>query len=201
MTFQRRDKLQVALFGLGSVVIFVAAFVLFGCLANDFHMVHDYISKLGSKGQPLGILWNAIGFGAVGLSFAAFGWSFGRANDDMLLGVCMVVSGLGFALAAIPADFANSGSALSKAHFASICISLAGWCFGLARIGNLESANTSLRKVTNCAAGLAVVPLIGLGAGVLSGPVSHRLVLLIVFGWVTFAAINSFLNQHAHENS
>ena len=51
-----------------------------------------------------------------------------------------MVAGFGFALAAIPADFSDVESPLSKAHFVSICLALAGYCFGLARLAGSRSS-------------------------------------------------------------
>ena len=175
--------------GIGAAVLFFAAFFLFASLTPGFNLLHDYISKLGAQGQPLGRWWNVTGFVAVGVVFAAFGWMLGRVLNDQLVGICLVSAGLGFALGAIPADFINPDTPLSRAHFASICLSLAGWCFALARIGQKALGDKSTRLAANTAGLLAVVPMIATAAGLFAAPIAHRLVLVVVFAWVVFTAV------------
>ena len=91
--------------------------MLFGFLHPDFDFLGDFISKLGGRGQPNGGYWNAFGFLSVGLLLATFGWLFGLCKDDRILGACLLVSGIGFAFTAIPADFGDAESPFSKAHF------------------------------------------------------------------------------------
>ena len=175
--------------GITSVGLFVFVFLVVSTLTPGFDILHDYISKLGAKGQPLATWWNAIGFVAVGVTFSLFGWTYGRSVKDNVVGICMVVTGFGFALGAIPADFVNPDAPLSKAHFVSICLSLAGWCLGLARMGHVGAGDNQARKSANIAGVLAVIPMIGTAFGVFSAPVAHRLVLGVVFAWVVFASM------------
>ena len=106
---------------------------------------------------------------------------------------------LWIALGAIPADFINPDTPLSKAHFVSICVSLAGWCFALARIGQKALGDKSIRLAANTAGLLAVVPMIATAAGLFAAPVAHRLVLVVVFGWVVFTAVG-MLKKKEHPN-
>lgn len=188
-----------ALFGLTSVLLFAISFSFFSLLNSEFDILCDHISKLGSQGEPYAIYWNFIGFGAVGISLAAFGWFFGLAAEDRILGVCFVASGIGFAMAAAPADFANSASPLSKAHYVAICVSLAGWCIGLARLMQASSTDRFSRTVANYAVVLAILPILGISAGVSAEPVAHRLVLAVAFGWVALNSIQLLTSQAAPE--
>ncbi|MEM0896245.1 MAG: hypothetical protein AAGJ79_05105 [Verrucomicrobiota bacterium] len=79
-----------ALCGLLSVSVFVGSFSIFGLLHSDFDVFHDFISNLGSKGQPYAIFWNLLGFVAVGLLLAAFGWFFGLCKNDRIHGACLI---------------------------------------------------------------------------------------------------------------
>ncbi|MBX3416031.1 MAG: DUF998 domain-containing protein [Pirellulaceae bacterium] len=173
-----------AALGLSAVSIFVAAFFVFGALNPDFNLANDYVSKLGSRGQPFAFGWNLIGFGVVGLALATFGWFFGICKNDRVLGICLVVAGLGFALSAIPTDFDDEHSSFSKAHYVSICFGLAGWCFGLARITSNRSIDEFGRKISNCAIVLVLVPVVGITGGISAEPVAHRVVILVVFFWI-----------------
>lgn len=103
-------------------------------LTAEFSYLEDFVSELGATDQPFAIWWNLIGFLLVGILLAAFGYNYGRVVDDRLVGICLALFGVGFAATALPIDLADSESALSKAHVVAICIGLAGWMFGSARI-------------------------------------------------------------------
>ena len=86
-----------------------------------------------------------------------------------------VYAGLGFALAGIPTDFADAEAGLSRLHFASICLGLAGWCFALARISHANSGSKFVRTTGTYAALCSVLPLLGLGAGASPAPIAQKL--------------------------
>ena len=157
----------------------------------------DYISLLGADGQPFAIWWNLLGFVSVGILFAIFGWAYSRVMNDTWVGVFLIISGLGFAMGAIPADFINPELPLSKAHFVSICFALAGWCLGLARIGHIQSGLRVARFSANLAGTFAVVPMIAMALGLISAPVAHRLVLIVVFGWVVVTSVGILIKRPA----
>ncbi len=179
----RRLEVFTAACGLSSVSVFVCSFVLFGFLHPDFDIFGDFISKLGGKGQPYALWWNVLGFVVVGLLLAVFGWLFGLCRNDRLLGASLMVAGLGFSLAAIPTDLADTQSPLSKAHFVSICLSLAGFCFGLARLTGSRSPRHE-RIMANGVIALAIVPIVCVSGGVSAEPMAHRIILSVVFTWV-----------------
>lgn len=183
-----RLRLLAGICGLMSVSLFVITFILFAFLNPDFNAFSDFISELGSIGQPYGQVWNMIGFASVGLLLAAFGWLFGRCRNDRLLGACLVIAGFGFALGAIPTDFADAQSPLSKAHFASICISLAGYCCGLARLTGSQSTERE-RLTSNSVIALAVLPIVCVSGGVSAEPLAHRMILAIVFSWIVLTSL------------
>ena len=76
------------MFGLLAVMLFIGAFACFGLVNPDFDIGRDFISKLGSQTQPYAVWWNLIGFAAVGLLLAAFGWFYGLCQNDRVLGAC-----------------------------------------------------------------------------------------------------------------
>lgn len=188
MQIARRLQLLTAVFGLLSAFVFICSFTLFSFLHPDFDVFVDFISKLGAKGQPNSLCWNVVGFGTVGLLLAAFGWLFGLCKNDRVLGTCLVVAGFGFSLAAIPTDFADAESPLSKAHFVSICLSLAGYCFGLARLTASRSTQTE-RIIANWVIALAIFPIAGVSGGFSAEPVAHRIILTVVFTWVVLNSL------------
>ena len=184
----RKLRILTATFGLLSVAVFACSFVIFASLHPDFDVFGDFISRLGGKAEPLAFWWNVVGFGAVGLLLAVFGWLFGISREDRILGACLVVAGLGFAFAAIPADFANPESRLSAAHFVSICFSLAGFCFGLARLSGPRAADED-RNMANWVIALAILPIVCVSGGVSAEPLAHRVILIVVFTWVLLSSL------------
>ncbi len=182
-------RMLTALFGLLSVAIFVGSFFFIGILTPDFDIANDYISKLGTQGEPYAYYWNLIGFGMVGSTLAIFGWFYGLCRGDRVLGTCLMVSGIGFALAAIPTDFTDAQSSLSKAHYASICVALAGWCCGLARLAGDRSAKDFAQKTANYSVGFALLPMICISGGISAEPIAHRIVLAVVFAWIVLNSI------------
>ncbi|MEM0895641.1 MAG: DUF998 domain-containing protein, partial [Verrucomicrobiota bacterium] len=142
----------------------------------------------GSKGQPYATWWNLFGFITVGLLLAAFGWFFGLCKNDRILGACLMVAGLGFALAAFPTDFSDAHSPLSTAHYVSICLALAGYCFGLARLTGSRSTARD-RKTANWVVVLSILPIMFVSGGVSAEPVAHRVILIVVFSWVVITSL------------
>ena len=181
--------LLAALSGLAAVVVFCLAFLILGLLHPNFDLLYDFVSKLGGKGQPNAVAWNLLGFGLVGLLFAVFGWNYGVLKNDRLLGGCLVFAGVGFLLGAVPTDFSNSNSPLSKAHFASICLALAGYCFGLARLTGSKVAESERIK-SQWVIGLAILPVVCVSSGISAEPVAHRVILFVVFAWVVESSLN-----------
>lgn len=181
--------MAAAIFGFASVAIFALAFGLFAVLNPAFDPGGDYISKLGASGQPYAIYWNCIGFGLVGAALAAFGWSYGAALGDRVLGACLLLAGLGCATAAVPTDLADGDSPMAKAHYASICFALMGWCFALARLLYAKTTDAFSRRAANGAVALAILPLVGVGAGISGEPLAQRLLLVVAFGWVFLSSV------------
>ena len=182
-------KMRCAGLGLSAVGIFVSAFILFSILNPNFNPIDDYVSKLGALGQPYALWWNLIGFGLVGLLLTAFGWCYGYLIQDRLVGILLASFGIGFAATGVPIDLANEVAPVSKAHIVAICLGLAGWMFGLARMGYSMSLERSVRRLANTAATLLFIPLLGQIAQLWSMPVTHRLVFVVVFGWVLITCI------------
>jgi hypothetical protein len=188
-----------AYLGLSSVIIFGVTLVIISSLTPEFHFLENYVSELGAQGQPYALWWNLIGFLLVGTLLTAFGYFFGRVVDDRWVGICLALFGVGFATTAIPIELGSSESALSTAHVIAICLGLAGWMFGLARMAHIKTIDRSVRFTANIAATLVVLPIFGFVAGLWSMPVTHRLVFVVVFGWVAFESIRLFMSSN-HTN-
>lgn len=190
-----------ATLGIAAVVIFGIALVVIASLTPEFGYLEDYVSELGAQGQPYAIWWNLIGFLFVGILLAAFGFVYGKVVKDRWVGFCLALFGFGFATTALPIDMADSESALSTAHVIAICLGLAGWMFGLARMAQIKTLEKSVRYSANIAAILVVLPMFGFVAGLWSMPVTHRLVFAVVFGWVAFTSLSLFWKGNNIQNS
>lgn len=184
-----------AILGFTSVVLFGITLVVIANLTPEFHFLEDYVSELGAQGQPYALWWNLVGFLLVGILLAAFGYSYGRVVNDRLIGICLTLFGIGFAFTALPIELDHSESTLSTAHVLAICLGLAGWMFGLARMAHIKTTEKTVRYSANIAAALVVLPIFGFIAGLWSMPVTHRLVFVVVFGWVAFESIRLFMSS------
>lgn len=185
--------------GLASVGLFLFAFLLCSFLNPDFHLLCDYISKLGASQQPYAIVFNVIGFAMVGMTFAMFGYSLGVTVGDRVLGTCLASTGVAFALAAIPTDLSQAEAVASRLHFAAVCLGLGGWCIALARLSQLEQRDTDLKLGAGLVTALAIVPILCVGGGVSSEPVAQRFLLLLVFCWVIHISLRLF--AHVDEDA
>ena len=190
-------KTVAGMFGTGAVSVFLLGFLVFSALNPEFDVLNDYISKLGARGQQNAAYWNLIGFAIVGGSLAIFGWLFGLASGDRILGGLLFVAGIGFAVAAVPTDFADPDSQPSKIHYASICFGLAGWCLGMARLIGSKTADGVLQKTAKYAVSLGFLPFLAAGAGVFTEPISHRALLLVIFTWVSFTSLRLLRSDFA----
>jgi len=183
--------------GLFSAGLFVTSFFAIALATPGYDLFKDYISLLGASGQPFALWWNLLGFVSVGFMFAAFGWAYSRVVNDIWVGVFLMISGIGFAMGAIPADFINPDLHLSKAHFVSICLALAGWCLGLARIDHIRPGPRIARISATLAGTFVVLTMIATALGLISAPIAHRLVLVAVFGWVIFTSMQFVMRKKA----
>ena len=180
--------------GLAAVLVFGLTLLVFSFVNPEFHWLNDYVSMLGAKGQPYSMWWNLIGFLSVGILFASFGWAFGLLIQDRWVGLALALFGVGFAAAAVPVDLDQSDSALSKTHIVAICLGMAAWLFGLARMAQLARLGKRVHRAANVAAGLVVLPIVIHMADLISVPVTHRLVFLVVFGWTVLMSIWIFIH-------
>ena len=186
--YQRKS----GILGLLSVLLFIVSLAFFGLLNPKFSFVEDFVSKLGAKGEPNAIWWNLIGFGLVGLILFGFGICYGKLLKDKFAGLLLSLFGIGFSFTAFPVDMVESNTPISKAHtihIVAICLALAFWLFGLARISYNPSIKKRIRNRANITAILIVTSMIGFTFGLWSMPITHRLVFLVVFGWTAITSV------------
>jgi len=182
--------------GLFAVLLFTASLLIFGNLNTGFSFLHDFVSKLGAKGEPYALWWNLFGFVWVGLALFGFGIAYGKILGDKLAGLLLSLFGVGFTFTAIPMDMVEADTAVSKAHIVAICLALACWLFGLARISSNHRIAKSTRCRANVTAILIVLSMTGFALGLWPMPLTHRLVFLVVFGWTAITACELIQNKH-----
>lgn len=182
--------------GFIAVLLFFVALITFGLLHPNFHFLNDFVSKLGSNGEPNALLWNIVGFLSVGILLIAFGFRYGDIVKDKLTGILLSGFGLGFVFTAIPMDMIDDRSPVSKAHIVAICLGLASWLFALARMSYHTNLGSKTRRRANAAAILLVLAMAGFALQLWSMPHTHRLVFCIVFGWTMITSLELF-NQKA----
>ena len=183
--YQRKS----GILGLLSVILFIVSLAFFGILNPNFSFLEDFVSKLGAKGEPNALWWNLIGFGLVGLILFRFGIFYGKVLNDKFAGLLLGLFGVGFSFTAFPIDLEDSNTAVSKAHIVAICLALAFWLFGLARISYNTLIKKDIRSRADITAILIVVSMIGFTLGLWSMPITHRLVFVVVFGWTAITSI------------
>lgn len=181
---------RTAIFGLLSFICFFISIATFGLLNSEFNFINDVISKLGAHGQTNALWFNIIGFIIVGILLIGFGLSYGKVINDRLTGILLALFGLGFAFTSIPIDLGETDTPFSKAHVVAICLALAFWLFGLARLSGKASINKNTKLRANVAAILLVISMIGSAIALWSMPITHRLVFGIVFGWTMITSIS-----------
>jgi len=84
----------------------------------------------------------------------------------------------------------NSNTQISKAHIVSICLALAFWLFGLARISQNDLNRNRIRLRADITAILIVISIVGFTLKLWSMPMTHRLVFILVFGWTTITSFD-----------
>ena len=193
------NKKTIGIIGLTSVVVWIVSLIVFGLSNPNFSFLNDYVSLLGAKGEPNALWFNLIGFVLVGLLLVVFGFSFGFLLKDKLLAILLSLFGLGFVLTAIPMDMEFNRTPVSKAHIVSICLGLAAWLFGLARMGANKSLPKKVQVGANIAATLLTLSMIGFAIELWSMPITHRLVFTVVFGWTAFTSIDLIVNLNLNQ--
>ena len=195
------NQRKSGILGLLSTSLFITSLAFFGRLHPEFSFVEDFVSKLGAKGEPNAIWWNLIGFGLVGLILFVFGIFYGKVIKDKLAGLLLAFFGIGFSFTAFPIDMEESNTPISKTHIVAICLALAFWLFGLARISYNTLIKKSIRNRANVTAILIVIAMIGYTFGWWSMPITHRLVFIVVFGWTAMTSIELLIMNNEESKS
>lgn len=196
MSSENQHDGLVGSLGIAGVLLFGVALLIFGHLNPGFDFFSDFISKLGARNEPNAAAWNVIGFASVGALLLAFGIGYGKSLKDWATGLFLSCFGLGFALTAIPMEMERPDSPVSKAHVVAICLGLACWMFGLARISSKHQLHPRIRFRANITAVLVVTAMIGYGVDVWSMAMTHRLVFLVVFLWTGITAIEMVVSRN-----
>lgn len=180
---------MTAVLGLAASTIFFLALVAFGALDPAYSHTTKAVSELGSVGAANQLIWNLVGFLAVGILLALFGWSFGESVDDRPAKWLLTLFGLSFAATAIPADMNNLRSTGSTAHIVASMAVFLFWVLALLRLLWIKPRLPSLKLVTGIALALAVGSIVLRGSELLPPGLSQRISFAVVFGWVVVIAM------------
>ena len=116
---------------------FGMALVVCGALRSEYSHITKAISELGVIGAPYATAFNIIGFFVPGCLIALSGAHLARSIDNQkgLIWWLLVISGIGFALTAIPAEMKDGAflldSSLTQAHFVMTLVSALPWLIGM----------------------------------------------------------------------
>ncbi|WP_051315945.1 DUF998 domain-containing protein [Algoriphagus vanfongensis] len=175
--------------GVLAPITFCILFWVFGKANPSFDFLEDYVSKLGAAGEPNAFLWNLLGFFLVGILLAVFGYCYGATIQNRLVGFLLGGFGLGFSLISIPISMNNPEALVSKFHILAVCLGLACWMFGLAKISAISGISPQTKILSNLAAGAIVISIFGFVFGFYSMTVTHRLVFSVVFFWTFLTSL------------
>ncbi|HEX8308837.1 MAG TPA: DUF998 domain-containing protein [Allosphingosinicella sp.] len=180
---------STAFLGLAASVLFFLALSAFGALDPAYSHTTKAVSELGSVGAPNQLSWNLIGFLAVGVLLALFGWRLGGRVDDRAAKWSLMLFGLSFAATAIPADMNNLRSAGSTAHIVASIAAFLFWALALIRLVWINVPLRGLKLVAGIALVLAVGSIILRTSELLLPGLAQRISFSVMFGWVAVAAI------------
>lgn len=184
-----------SIFGLLAVFTFLISFSFFAFLSPDFNVIHDVVSTLGAHNEPYAVWWNVIGFGIVGVLLALFGLTYGRAMDDNVLAGCLTFFGVAFIGGSIPAYLGSLDIVQTKIHFVMITLSMAFWCFGLARLTSKPFVTRKVKMATYICLlfiGLAFITYLSEDASI---AIFQRLFFGGIFLWIIVVSLESFIRQ------
>jgi hypothetical membrane protein len=178
-----------ALLGIGACTLFFCALAAFGALDPAYSHTTKAVSELGSAGAANQLLWNLVGFLAVGSLLSFFGWRFGRSVGDRPAKWLLTLFGLSFAATAIPADMNDLGSTSSTAHIAASIAVFVFWALALLRLIWIPRRLPRLKMASGVALALAVGSIILRASELLLPGSAQRVSFVVVFGWVVVVAM------------
>lgn len=178
-----------ALSGLAASVVFFTALIAVGALDPSYSHFTKAVSELGAIGAPNKLVWNLLGFFAVGILLAIFGWRLGGYLNDEVCRGFLTLFGIAFAATAIPANMDDLGSFNSTAHIVASLAVFLFWSLALLRLLFTEQRLEGLKLASGVALALALGSIVLRGSGLLLPGLAQRISFLVVFGWIIVAAI------------
>lgn len=181
-----------AALGLGATVWFWAALFGFAALRNDgYSHLTKAVSELGVVGAPNMQAWNLLGFGLTGLLLAGFGWGLGRVADpeQPRTGLWLILSGLAFAAAAVPADMEALRSPGSLVHTAASLLMFVFWLPAAWRLSRRRSEWRALAIVSGAALWMALATMLLRFTPLPPPGLGQRVSFAVYFGWVAAASL------------
>ncbi|MEM8937026.1 MAG: DUF998 domain-containing protein [Pseudomonadota bacterium] len=187
-----------AILGLSAIALFLGSLVSFASLTPGFDIVNDAVSLLGAAGQPYGTAWNVIGFVLVGFLLSGFGVVYGLSIQDPLVSLFLGLFGLACACIALPVQLDQPEALQTNIHIEIVCVCMAFWCFGLARLQAKGAMDNALTRYASVVAVVAIV-LSSVGQAIELLSIAHfqRLFFGGIFCWIVSVSISTLRQQQS----
>ena len=197
------------LLSLAASVLFWSLMFGIGSIRPEYSQVTKAISELGVIGAPHAIIFNLFGFLLPGALLAICGAQLARSIDraNSLLWWLLVISGVGFAATAIPAEMKvgsfDFSSSLTRAHLMMTLVSALPWAIAIYVVPNRMKENSNWRPFRPISYALAAGCSLTLIANLLneslpiSAAVGQRLAFLGYFAW--FLAMSTIFLVGCHD--
>lgn len=178
--------------GLAATIWFWVALFLFAAFVPNYTHATKAVSELGALGTPNAVLWNVFGFGLVGVCLTLSGFQAARLikPDSKVASVTLLLSGVAFALTAIPADMNDLSAFTSRGHIVASVATGGLWFIGAAcLVGGNAAGKYHFNFVTLASLFAVVVTILIRGADVMMPGYGQRLSLLVYFVWFAYVSV------------
>lgn len=178
--------------GLAATIWFWVALFLFASFLPNYTHATKAISELGAVGTPNALLWNVFGFGLVGVCLTLTGYQAACLikPDSKVASVALFLSGVAFALTAVPADMSNLSSLTSLVHISASSASGVLWVIGASfLLGSRMEKTYFFNLVTSMLLIAVVLTILIREADVLMPGHAQRLTFLVYFIWIAYVSL------------
>ncbi len=178
--------------GLAATIWFWTALFLFAAFVPNYTHATKAISELGALGTPNAVLWNVFGFGLVGVCLTLAGFQAARfiKPKSKVASISLFLSGVAFALTAIPADMNDLSTFASRVHIVASIATGGLWFLGAAcLVGGNTAGKYHFNFVTLASLFAVLVTIVIRGADVLMPGYGQRLSFLVYFIWFAYVSV------------
>ena len=178
--------------GLAATIWFWVALFLFAKFVPNYSHATKAISELGAVGTPNAFLWNVFGFGLVGVCLTLTGFQAARLikPNSKFARVSLLLSGVAFALTAIPADMNDLSAFTSRVHIVASIATGGLWFIGAAcLVGSNAAGKYYFNSVTLASLLAVLVTILIRGADIMMPGYGQRFSFLVYFIWIAYVSV------------